>query len=176
MALVLTVFLFPGKRLEGQAGAGQIDVSSVGDDAIVLAGRWEVIESSQDPSAMGSYGYASNRLRVRGLDPRRRYDFCCFIAELVTAGLMVFLGGIAFMSAIARRSPSSMWYGLMCLSPRELEVALLTLEGKRNKEKAEPLFVSENTVKTHMAGILPKAGVKARSELFAIFARGDSVR
>jgi DNA-binding CsgD family transcriptional regulator len=59
----------------------------------------------------------------------------------------------------------------MGLSPREIEVALLALGGKRNKEIAEALFVSENTVKTHLARIFAKAGVKARSELFAIFAK-----
>lgn len=56
------------------------------------------------------------------------------------------------------------------LSPREIEVLSLTLEGKRNKEIAESLFVSENTIKTHLARIFSKTGVKARSELFARFA------
>lgn len=56
------------------------------------------------------------------------------------------------------------------LSPREIEVIVLTLEGKRNKEIADALFVSENTVKTHLARIFSKTGVKARSELFARFA------
>jgi len=40
----------------------------------------------------------------------------------------------------------------------------LALEGKRNKEIADALFVSENTVKTHMAKIFGKAGSRpARS-------------
>jgi DNA-binding CsgD family transcriptional regulator len=55
-------------------------------------------------------------------------------------------------------------------SPREIEVTLLALEGKRNKEIADLLFVSENTVKTHLSRIFVKAGIKARSELFATFA------
>lgn len=54
-------------------------------------------------------------------------------------------------------------------SPREAEVVMLALEGKRNKEIAEALFVSENTVKTHLSRVFAKAGIKARSELFAIF-------
>jgi DNA-binding CsgD family transcriptional regulator len=55
------------------------------------------------------------------------------------------------------------------LSLREAEVTLLVLEGRRNKEIAEALFISENTVKTHLSRIFAKAGIKARSELFAIF-------
>lgn len=54
-------------------------------------------------------------------------------------------------------------------SPREIEVTLLALEGKRNREIAEALFVSDNTVKTHLSRIFAKAGIKARSELFAAF-------
>jgi len=56
------------------------------------------------------------------------------------------------------------------LSPREIDVIELTLKGMRNKEIADALFVSENTVKTHLASIFSKTGVKARSELFARFA------
>lgn len=55
-------------------------------------------------------------------------------------------------------------------SLREIEVTLLVLTGKRNKEIADALFVSENTVKTHLSRIFAKAGIKARSELFALFA------
>jgi DNA-binding CsgD family transcriptional regulator len=55
------------------------------------------------------------------------------------------------------------------LSLREADVALLALAGKRNREIAEALGISENTVKTHLSHIFAKAGIKARSELFAFF-------
>lgn len=55
-------------------------------------------------------------------------------------------------------------------TPREVEVTLLVLEGKRNKDIADALFVSENTIKTHLSRIFAKANIKARSELFALFA------
>lgn len=210
LGLVLFVFLFPGERMKGEAREGRIDAASVGNDAIALAGEWEVLEDSQ-ASVGGAprfallpekwdkpYGYAAYRLRVRGLDPRRsyalstsyidtsyrlwadgsvllsggspgrsdaetrsaynaglarlpagktevelklevanfvhmrggpyraillgdldylqRYDTWNFVSELVTIGIMVFLGGIAFMSAILRKSQCSLWYGLMCVT------------------------------------------------------------
>jgi DNA-binding CsgD family transcriptional regulator len=210
LALILLVFLFPGKRLEGEARSGSIDAYSVGDGAIVLAGEWEVLEESQASGGerrrfavlpekwAKPYGYAAYRLRVRDLDPKRsyalstsyidtsyrlwvdgsvllsggspgrseaetrsaynasmasipagrtevelklevanfvhlrggpyrgillgdqgylrRYDTWSFVSELVTIGIMVSLSGIACMSALVRRSQSSLWYGLMCVS------------------------------------------------------------
>jgi DNA-binding CsgD family transcriptional regulator len=55
------------------------------------------------------------------------------------------------------------------LSPRETDVVMLALEGKRNKEISDSLFISVNTVKTHLSKAFFKAGIKARSELFAYF-------
>jgi DNA-binding CsgD family transcriptional regulator len=56
------------------------------------------------------------------------------------------------------------------LSSREAEVVMLALSGKRNKEIGEELFISLNTVKTHLARVFRKAGIRSRSELFAYFA------
>jgi two-component system, sensor histidine kinase ChiS len=56
------------------------------------------------------------------------------------------------------------------LSSREAEVVMLALAGKRNKEIGEELFISLNTVKTHLARIFKKVGIRSRSELFAYFA------
>lgn len=209
VVLGLLVFFFPSQRPPGQARQGLIDASSLGATALSLAGEWEVLEDSQNPSARGSfavlpapwarpYGYASYRLRIRGLDPGRsyavatsyidtsyrlwandtlllsggipgrseaetqaayhsglarlpgsvsevelwlevanfvhlrgglyrgillgdadylqRYDSWSFISELVIIGILVFIAGIAFISAALRRSPSSLWYGLLCLT------------------------------------------------------------
>lgn len=50
------------------------------------------------------------------------------------------------------------------LSPRELEVLLNVANGLSNKEIAEKLFVSLNTIKTHTANIYSKFGVKSRTQ------------
>lgn len=50
------------------------------------------------------------------------------------------------------------------LSDREQEVFEAMAEGLSNKEIADKLFVSENTIKTHVSNILSKLGVKRRTQ------------
>ena len=57
------------------------------------------------------------------------------------------------------------------LSPREREVLALVAEGRTNKAIAEALFVSPNTVKTHVASLLSKLRAESRAHLAAIAAR-----
>ena len=49
------------------------------------------------------------------------------------------------------------------LSAREVEVLMLVAEGRPNKEVARTLFISETTVKTHLAHIFTKLGVDDRT-------------
>ena len=51
------------------------------------------------------------------------------------------------------------------LSKREIEVMKLLLEGKKRKEIAEELFVTESTIKKHSASIYKKLEVENRKEL-----------
>ena len=51
------------------------------------------------------------------------------------------------------------------LSERETEVVVLIASGHRNKEIAGKLFISEQTVKTHLSNIFQKLGVNDRLEL-----------
>lgn len=50
------------------------------------------------------------------------------------------------------------------LSEREREVLQLIARGQSNREIAEHLFLSETTVKTHVANILQKLNVKSRTQ------------
>lgn len=56
-------------------------------------------------------------------------------------------------------------------SPREREVLRLVAAGRRNREIAQTLGVSENTVKFHVANLLRKSGATSRVELTTM-ARG----
>jgi DNA-binding NarL/FixJ family response regulator len=49
------------------------------------------------------------------------------------------------------------------LSPRESEVLMLVAEGRPNKEIARTLYISETTVKSHLAHIFTKLGVDDRT-------------
>jgi DNA-binding NarL/FixJ family response regulator len=51
------------------------------------------------------------------------------------------------------------------LSPREREIVALVAQGFKNKEMAEKMFLSEQTVKNHLRNIFDKLGVSDRLEL-----------
>ncbi|MDH6707626.1 DNA-binding CsgD family transcriptional regulator [Kitasatospora sp. MAA19] len=54
------------------------------------------------------------------------------------------------------------------LQPRELEVLDQLAQGRRNRDIAEALHISESTVKFHVANILAKLGVASRGEAAAL--------
>jgi DNA-binding NarL/FixJ family response regulator len=57
------------------------------------------------------------------------------------------------------------------LTPREHEVLRLVGEGKRNPEIARELFISENTVKTHISSLMRKLEIEDRLQLALYAAR-----
>ncbi len=54
------------------------------------------------------------------------------------------------------------------ITRRELEILQLIAEGMSNREIAEKLFVSENTVKTHSSRLLDKLSAKRRTQAIQI--------
>ncbi|MBI5169115.1 MAG: response regulator transcription factor [Candidatus Eisenbacteria bacterium] len=50
------------------------------------------------------------------------------------------------------------------ITPRELEILEAVAAGLSNKEIADQLFVSENTVKTHAVRVFAKLGAKRRTQ------------
>jgi len=57
------------------------------------------------------------------------------------------------------------------LTPREVEVLRHIAEGNRNKDIAERLFISEETVKVHVKHVMEKLGASDRTEAVAIAIR-----
>jgi DNA-binding CsgD family transcriptional regulator len=51
------------------------------------------------------------------------------------------------------------------LTARELEIARLASEGLTRKEIAARLFISENSIKTHLGHVYAKLGVRNRLEM-----------
>ena len=56
----------------------------------------------------------------------------------------------------------------LSLTPREIEVLGLMADGLSNKEMAERLFVSENTIKTHCSRVFDKLGAGRRTQAVQI--------
>ena len=57
------------------------------------------------------------------------------------------------------------------LTPRELDVLRLLIEGHTDKEIAEALFIGTRTVKTHVGNLFAKLGVNARAEAAVVAVR-----
>jgi len=56
----------------------------------------------------------------------------------------------------------------LAITPRELEILELISKGMSNREIAEKLFVSENTVKTHSSHLFDKLRAKRRTQAVQI--------
>lgn len=54
------------------------------------------------------------------------------------------------------------------LTTRELEVLHLIVQGVRNVEIAQRLFISVKTVETHLTSLYGKLGVQSRAEVIAL--------
>ncbi len=69
------------------------------------------------------------------------------------------------INALKKSSDSGVRQEKPLLSPREREIVQLVAQGYRNREIAEKLFISEQTVKNHLHNIFDKLGVSDRLEL-----------
>lgn len=52
----------------------------------------------------------------------------------------------------------------VAITPREMEILELIAQGMSNREIAEKLFVSENTMKTHSSRVFDKLGARRRPQ------------
>ena len=66
------------------------------------------------------------------------------------------------VSELSRHSPTP-----DALSERELDVLKLMVTGLSNREIGDELFISHNTVKTHIVSLFGKLGVSSRAEAVA---------
>ncbi len=67
----------------------------------------------------------------------------------------------------------SEYWGEENLTPSEQKILELIVEGANNKTIADQLFISENTVKSHVKNIFGKLGVNERAQAVAVaFKRG----
>jgi DNA-binding NarL/FixJ family response regulator len=67
-------------------------------------------------------------------------------------------------NSLAKRAESQEQFPTPVLTVRELEVLKLVAKGLSNREVAQQLFISENTVKNHVRNILEKLHLHSRME------------
>ena len=87
--------------------------------------------------------------------------------ELAIAVRTAATGGSALAPAIATRLLERLRAPRAGLSPRELEVLQLVAEGLSNQQISQRLFLSQATIKTHLAHVYAKLDVDSRSAAVA---------
>ena len=92
----------------------------------------------------------------------RTYDRLDAVWDASRAMSRLRSAGVRRGSRAARARPKDGW---AALTPGERAVAELVAEGLSNPEVAERLFLSRNTVKTHLAKAMRKLGLRSRFEL-----------
>jgi DNA-binding NarL/FixJ family response regulator len=90
-------------------------------------------------------------------------------AELIEAIRQVHAGRKRIPSDVAAQLAEHA--GEETLTPREVEVLRHIAEGNRNKDIADRLFISEETVKVHVKHVMDKLGASDRTEAVAIAIR-----
>jgi DNA-binding NarL/FixJ family response regulator len=80
----------------------------------------------------------------------------------VSAGLVVV--DPAFSEAVLRPAPPDIAAPAEELTPREMEVLRLLVEGLSNRAVAQRLGISEHTVKFHVNAIMTKLGAQSRTD------------
>ena len=90
-------------------------------------------------------------------------------AELVEAIRQVHAGKKRIPPAVAAQLAEHL--SDEALTPREIEVLRHIAEGNRNKDIAERLFISEETVKVHVKHVMDKLGASDRTEAVSIAIR-----
>jgi DNA-binding CsgD family transcriptional regulator len=82
--------------------------------------------------------------------------------DIRRAGARLRQYGIRRATGTARRHPASGW---AALTRTEIRVAYLVADGRSNPDIAGELFLSRNTVQTHVSHILAKLGARSRAEI-----------
>jgi DNA-binding NarL/FixJ family response regulator len=183
-----------GLEVVGEASDGEQAVALVGElspDVVLMDVRMphvDGIEATRRIARAGADGQAPRVLVLTTFDldevvyEALRAGASGFLLKdapenrLLTAIRVVAEGGSLFapsatrrlIEEFSRRAPARPAGNLEALTERECEVLTCVAKGLSNAEIASALFVSENTVKTHVARVLMKLGVRDRVQAVVV--------
>jgi two-component system, NarL family, response regulator LiaR len=151
-------------RLDGIAATQQIKAALPEVRVVMLTSH------TAETEIIAALSSGADAYCVKGLDVKR----------LVAAIAAAQEGATYLDPQIARRvlehlKPPSTPSNLGQLSPRELEVLKLMVEGHSNPEIATALYLSPNTIKTHIRGIMNKLSVDDRVKAAVVALRAGLV-
>jgi DNA-binding NarL/FixJ family response regulator len=154
----------------GGLGATREIAIAVPEVAIVMLTASEDIDDLFDAIKAGARGYLLKNLEsaeLRGmLEAVARGE-----AAITPAIAARMLAELARPSGQATQTPGTGSKDPDRLTERELDVLRLVVAGRRNKEMAVDLGISENTVKFHLRNILDKLHAQSRAEMVAMAVR-----
>lgn len=119
-------------------------------------------------------GHADVSIAVQAM----KHGACELIEKPFKDQVLLDAVGQAVRSDLARREEASTRQALRSrldrLSPRELEVARLIVEGLPNKTIGQRLDISERTVQVHRLHVMEKLGIHSGAELAQLMLRADT--
>ncbi len=154
--LVLDLFM---PNTDGFEVLRTLDKAGTRVAAVVLTG------SENQPDYVQVVRLGARGLVLKGEGPERLFSAIRSVAN----GELAFSEDIAqqvlsAMAGEAKEEPST----IRRLSERERQIAALVARGLKNKDIAQELSISENTVKRHLQSIFNKTGARDRLELAVI--------
>ncbi|MEH7083485.1 response regulator transcription factor [Neobacillus drentensis] len=124
---------------------------------VIILSVSDYIEDLFTAIQYGAQGYL-----LKNMDPDDWLQYLRSIIEGSNTTAKDFAGKLLyqFRERDLQNTPS-----ISSLTPREKEILLLVSKGLTNKQIAEQLFISENTVKNHMKNLLEKLNLENRVQL-----------
>jgi DNA-binding NarL/FixJ family response regulator len=143
-------------RLDGIEATRQIMALGDGSAKVVILTTFDLDEYVFDALSAGATGFLLKHVRPEELlfGIRAAADGHALVAPALTRRLIE-----RFARGRPRAAPE-----LGQLTEREREVLILLIRGQSNAEIARDLFVSESTVKTHVARVFTKLGLRDRAQ------------
>ena len=190
--------------LESAVDMQVVGEAACGDDALKIARKLDPDVVMMDVNMPGMGGIEATRRMVRQLPgikvialtvldddpfPARLNEAGalgyltkgCPASEMLDAIRMVNQGQPYVASSVARKHMLADWQGLAStpfedLSSREMQVAMMILDGQRTQEISDGLCLSPKTVSTYRQRIYEKLGVKNDVELTRLAYRHNMIQ